>query len=313
MDLLLVVPVHQETDDELRARYRVQAYASVKDQSPQAQADFFASLSQCQIAVTTGSFGMKAAMMQQLPSLRLIACFGVGVDGVDLNEARSRSIAVTNTPDVLTEEVADFAIALLLASLRQIPQADRFVRGGDWLKGPMFLTHSLQKKRMGIVGMGRIGQAIAKRAQAFGLEIAYFGPRAKASLPYPYIASVTDLARWCDCLMVACPGGAQTAGLISREVLLALGPDGFLVNISRGSVVDQDALIDLLQNRSLAGAGLDVFANEPEVPQALLQMPHVVLSPHVASASRQTRAAMGQLTLANVAAFVAGRPLLTAV
>ncbi|NCX44623.1 MAG: 2-hydroxyacid dehydrogenase, partial [Betaproteobacteria bacterium] len=158
-----------------------------------------------------------------------------------------------------------------------------------------------------------IGQAIAKRAQAFGLEIAYFGPRAKASLPYPYIASVTDLARWCDCLMVACPGGAQTAGLISREVLLALGPDGFLVNISRGSVVDQDALIDLLQNRALAGAGLDVFANEPEVPQALLQMPHVVLSPHVASASRQTRAAMGQLTLANVAAFVAGRPLLTAV
>jgi lactate dehydrogenase-like 2-hydroxyacid dehydrogenase len=177
----------------------------------------------------------------------------------------------------------------------------------------MPLTRSLQGKRIGLVGMGRIGQAIAKRCEAFGLCLAYHGPRAKSALRYVYYEKLIELAHWSDCLIVACPGGVETAGLISREVMLAMGPKSYLINISRGSVVDQQALIELLQSHALAGAGLDVFADEPHVPQALLEMPHVVLSPHVASASQETRAAMGQLTLDNVSAFVSGKPLLTAV
>jgi len=312
-DVVLIVPVHQATDDQLRSHYRVHEYFRVKDQGPDAQAAFFKALEHCEIAVTTGSSGIKAPLIDRLPSLRLIACFGVGVDGVDLVHARSRGISVTNTPDVLSDEVADFAIALLLASLRQLPQADRFVREGAWLKGPMPLSRSLQGKRVGIVGMGRIGQAIARRCEAFGVSLAYHGPRAKPALAYRYFDRLIELAQWCDCLIVACPGGADTAGLISREVMLALGSSGYLINISRGSVVDQPALVELLQNHGLAGAGLDVFVDEPQVPAALTGLPHVVLSPHVASASQETRSAMGQLTLDNVAAFVAGRPLLTVV
>jgi lactate dehydrogenase-like 2-hydroxyacid dehydrogenase len=312
-DLVQIVPVHQETDDQLRAHYRVHEYFSVKDHSPEMQAAFFKKLEHCEIVVTTGSAGVKAPIMAQLPSLRLVACFGVGVDGVDLAYARSRAIAVTNTPDVLTDEVADFAIALLLASLRQIPQADRFVREGAWLKGPMPLTRSLQGQHIGIVGMGRIGQAIARRCEAFGVRLAYHGPRPKTTLAYAYYERLAELAQWSDSLIVACPGGPATAGLISREVMQALGPKGYLINISRGSVVDQQALIELLQSHAIAGAGLDVFADEPHVPQALVAMPHVVLAPHVASASQETRSAMGRLTLDNVAAFVSGKPLLTSV
>ncbi|NBS39160.1 MAG: 2-hydroxyacid dehydrogenase [Betaproteobacteria bacterium] len=295
-DVVLLVPVHQDTDDQLRARYKVHEYFRVKDQGPALQAAFFKNLAHCEIVVTTGSSGIQAPLMQQLPSLRLVACFGVGVDGVDLAYARSRGIAVTNTPDVLSDEVADFAMALLLASLRQIPQADRFVRDRAWLKGPMPLTRSLQGKRIGIVGMGRIGKAIAKRCEAFGLLLGYHGPRAKPALSYAFYPALMELARWSDCLIVACPGGADTAGLVSRDVLLAMGPEGYLINISRGSVVDQQALVELLQSHALAGAGLDVFADEPHVPEALLAMPHVVLSPHVASASQETRTAMGLST-----------------
>ena len=312
-DVVLLVPVHQDTDDQLRARYKVHEYFRVKDQGPALQAAFFKNLAHCEIVVTTGSSGIQAPLMQQLPSLRLVACFGVGVDGVDLAYARSRGIAVTNTPDVLSDEVADFAMALLLASLRQIPQADRFVRDRAWLKGPMPLTRSLQGKRIGIVGMGRIGKAIAKRCEAFGLLLGYHGPRAKPALSYAFYPALMELARWSDCLIVACPGGADTAGLVSRDVLLAMGPEGYLINIRRGSVVDQQALVELLQSHALAGAGLDVFADEPHVPEALLAMPHVVLSPHVASASQETRTAMGKLTLDNVASFISGKPLLTAV
>jgi len=244
--------------------------------------------------------------------LRLIACFGVGVDAIDLAAARERGIAVTNTPDVLTDDVADLAIGLMLATMRGISAADRYVRAGLWLRGPMGVQTKVSGKALGIVGMGRIGQAIAKRAAAFGMPIAWTGPRAK-DLPWRYEPDLIALARSVGVLIAACPGGAATRGLISRAVLEALGPEGVFVNIARGSVVDEAALVDLLTAGQLGGAGLDVFVDEPNVPEALFALDNVVLQPHQASATRETRFAMGQLVVDNVAAFVAGRPLITPV
>ena len=307
-DVLLVVPVHPPTDALLRATYRTHAWFEAHDKE-----EFLRSVAHVEVAVTSGSSGIRAALMERLPALRLVACFGVGVDGVDLQHARAHGIAVTNTPEVLTEEVADFALALLLATLRQLPQADRYVREGKWLEAAFPLTGSLRGRRIGILGMGRIGQAIAHRCAAFGVPVAYHGPRPKPELAYPYHRSVLALAQACDVLIAACPGGPSTAGLVAREVLEALGPEGCLINVSRGSVVDQQALIDLLACGGLGGAGLDVFDDEPRVPQALIYAPRVVLTPHMASGSRVTRAAMGRLTLDNVAAYMAGKPLLTPV
>jgi lactate dehydrogenase-like 2-hydroxyacid dehydrogenase len=263
------------------------------------------------VLVTTGGAGASRALIEQLPQLRLIACFGVGVDAIDLEAARERGIAVTNTPDVLTDDVADLAIGLMLAALRGIATADRYVRAGSWLRGHMPLQTRLSGKRLGIVGMGRIGQAIAKRAAAFDMSIAWNGPRPK-DVPWRYEPKLVALARSVDVLIAACPGGAATRGLISHAVLEALGP-GVFVNIARGSVVDEAALVDLLVTHRLGGAALDVFADEPRVPEVLFALDHVVLQPHQASATRETRAAMGQLVLDNIAAHVAGRPLLTPV
>jgi lactate dehydrogenase-like 2-hydroxyacid dehydrogenase len=220
-------------------------------------------------------------------------------------------VAVTNTPDVLTDDVADLAIGLMLAALRGIATADRYVRAGLWLRANMPLQTRMSGKRLGIVGMGRIGQAIARRASAFGMSISWNGPRPK-DLPWRYEPDLLALARSVDVLVAACPGGAATRGLISRAVLEALGP-GVFVNIARGSVVDEAALVDLLVTQRLGGAALDVFADEPRVPEALFALDQVVLQPHQASATRETRGAMGQLVLDNIAAHVAGRPLLTPV
>jgi lactate dehydrogenase-like 2-hydroxyacid dehydrogenase len=250
--------------------------------------------------------------MARLPQLQLIACFGVGVDAIDLPAAHARGIAVTNTPEVLTDDVADLALGLMLAALRGIAAADRFVRAGRWPHGAMALQRKVSGKRLGIVGMGRIGQAIARRAAAFDMTIAWHGPRAKP-LPWRYQPDLVALAGEVDVLIAACPGGAATRGLISRAVLQALGPQGTFVNVARGSVVDQAALVELLAARQLGAAGLDVFADEPNVPAELLTLDQVVLQPHQASATHETRAAMGRLVIDNVAAFVSGRPLLTPV
>ena len=263
-------------------------------------------------AVTSGGRGMTAEEMRALPGLKLIACFGVGVDAIDVGSATALGIKVTNTPDVLTEDVADLALALLLATVRQVAAGDRFVRDGRWLKGAMPLTQSLQEKTLGIVGMGRIGHAIAKRAQAFGMQIAYQGPRQKPE-PYPYFADPVELARHCDFLVAACPGGEATRGLVSAAVIEALGPEGVFVNIARGSVMDEPALVDALVKGRLGGAGLDVFADEPRVPEALLKLDNVVLQPHVGSATFPTRQAMGQMVIDNVAAWFAQKPLVTPV
>lgn len=257
--------------------------------------------------VTSGTNGISAAGMERFPKAEIISCFGVGVDAIDLDAARSRGIAVTNTPDVLTDDVADLALALLLAAVRRIPEGDRFVRSGRWREGNMGLTGSVGGKVCGILGMGRIGQAIARRAEAFGMEIVYGGPRPKPDLPYAYHASARDLAAASRFLVVACPGGAATRHLVDAAVIDALGPEGILVNIARGSIVDEQALIDALTAGRLGAAALDVFEDEPNVPTALATLDNVVLSPHQGSATHETRGAMGRLVFENIEAHFAGR------
>jgi len=259
---------------------------------------------------TSGHKGASAALIERLPKLEIIGCFGVGVDAIDLEAARRRGVAVTNTPDVLTDAVAELAIGLLLAAARRIATGDRFVRAGKWLDGPPPLATKASGTRLGILGMGRIGRAIAELAAAFGMTIAYHGPRPK-DVPYRYCDRLDALAADVDFLVVACPGGAATRHLVDARVLAALGPKGTLVNVSRGSVVDEAALVEALQDGTLGGAALDVFADEPRVPAPLLAMDNVVLSPHAGSATHATRGAMGQLVVDNLRAHFAGRPLLT--
>lgn len=307
-DVLLVSALHAGTQAELEADYAVHRLWQAADPDV-----LLATVGpRIGICVTTGGAGAPRALIERLPALKLIACFGVGVDAIDLAAARERAIAVTNTPDVLTDDVADLALALILDAMRGISAGDRYVRAGRWAAGGFPLQTRMSGKRLGIVGMGRIGQAIARRAAAFDMQIAWQGPRAKP-LPYRYEPDVVALAQSVDVLVAACPGGETTRGLISRSVLQALGPRGFFVNIARGSVVDEAALVELLATHQLGGAGLDVFVDEPNVPGGLLGLDNVVLQPHVASATQETRTAMGRLVLDNVAAFVAGRPLLTPV
>lgn len=308
-EILLMAPMYQPKLDEIEAAYSCHRYWSSEDRGA-----LIASLAdRCEIVVTTGGRGMSAAEMDMLPRLKLIACFGVGVDAIDLTHARERKIAVSNTPDVLTEDVADLALALLLATVRRIAQGDRFVRDGRWKRSGFGITRSLQGRRVGIVGLGRIGRAIARRCEAFNCEIGYFGPNRKDDVDYAYFDDVTALAGWATVLIAACPGGAATHRIVSRAALRALGPDGVFVNIARGSVVDQAAMVELLVSGALGGAGLDVFDDEPNVPEQLIALDTVTLQPHQGSATHPTRTAMGQLVLDNVAAFLAGKALVTPV
>ncbi len=308
-DVLVIAPLHAPTLEALERTYTCHRLWSAPD--PQR---LLAEVGpRATIAVTNGGRGAEAALIDRLPALRLLACFGVGVDAIDLGHCRLRGVQVTNTPDVLTEDVADLALGLLLAAVRRIAAGDRFVREGRWLAGGMPLTASLQQRRVGVVGLGRIGRAIARRCEAFNTEIGYFGPRRKDDVAWPHFDDVVALARWADVLIAACPGGEQTRRIVSRAALEALGPDGVFVNIARGSVVDEAAMVELLAAGKLGGAGLDVFDDEPNVPPALRAMEQVVLQPHQGSATHATRDAMGRLVLDNVAAFVAGGPLLTPV
>jgi hydroxypyruvate reductase len=257
--------------------------------------------------------GCPAPVIEALPRLEIIGCMGIGVDKIDLACAKSRGVRVTNTPDVVTDDTADIALALMLATERRIAEADRFVRRGEWLKGDHPLGRTLRGRKVGIVALGRIGQAIAKRCEAFGMEIAYYGPRRKNEVVYPYFADPVALADWAEILIVAAPGGEATRHLVSRAVIEALGPEGTLINIARGSVVDEMALVEALDTGRLGRAGLDVYTSEPNVPEALFAMDNVVLSPHTGSATHDTRGAMGDLTVDNLLAHFAGKPLLTPV
>jgi lactate dehydrogenase-like 2-hydroxyacid dehydrogenase len=262
---------------------------------------------------TTGTKGASAELMARLPKLEIVACFGVGFDLIDLDHARSRGIRVTNTPGVLTNDVADMGLALMLAVARRIPLGDKWVRDQSWTSGPMPLTTSLSGKRLGVLGLGRIGHAIAKRAEAFGMDILYTGRHQQPEVAYGWRADPTALAADCDFLMISAAGGADTTGLVDRKVLQALGPAGFIINIARGSLIDQPDLIAALEAGEIAGAGLDVFVDEPLGASPLLAMPNVVLQPHNGSGTRETRAAIGQLQRDNLLAHFAGQPLPTPV
>ena len=261
----------------------------------------------------SGESKVGAELIAQLPALEIISVMGVGYDGIDVAAARARGVMVTHTPGVLNDDVADLAIALMLAWARQIPKADRFVRAGQWSQGPLALGRKVSGARLGLVGMGRIGQAIAHRAAAFGMRIAYTARSAKPGLPHAYLPSAAALAAQSDYLVVITPGGAGTRHLIDASVLKALGPQGCLVNVARGSVVDEAALIEALRAGTIAGAALDVFEAEPSVPQALREMDNVVLVPHIGSATAQTRQAMADLAFANLHARLTGQPVRTPV
>lgn len=276
-------------------------------------AAFAAAAQRIRAIAASGESRVSAALIAQLPALEIISVMGVGYDGVDVAAARARNVVVTHTPDVLNDDVADLALGLMLALARAIPQADAYVRAGKWLQGPMPLQRRMSGSRLGIVGMGRIGQAIAARAQAFGMPIAYTARGPRTNLSYRYLPSAQALAAESDFLVVITPGGEGTRKLINAEVLKALGPQGFVINVARGSVMDQDALIEALETGMIAGAALDVFENEPNVPERLRALPNVVLTPHVGSATGQTRRAMADLAFGNLKAHFDGKPLLSPV
>jgi hydroxypyruvate reductase len=253
------------------------------------------------------------ALLARLPKLEIISSFGVGYDGIDAAAAKRRNIIVTNTPDVLNDCVADLTIGLMIAASRRMCEGDRYVRAGKWLAAPLPLARKVSGKRLGILGLGRIGRTIAKRVAAFDMQIAYHARNCVPDAPFRYYERLVDLARESDFLVVIAPGGPATRHIVNEEVLRALGPKGILVNVARGSLVDEAALVKCLQDGGLGGAALDVFEAEPKVPEALFAMENVVLQPHVGSATHDTRKAMGDLTVDNLLAHFAGKPALTPV
>ncbi|WP_032900520.1 2-hydroxyacid dehydrogenase [Mesorhizobium ciceri] len=294
---------------DLEAKYRVHKLwqADDKDALISSHSDAIRAIA------TRGELGAGAALMAKLPKLEIVSCYGMGTDAIDLAYARENRIRVTNTPDVLTEDVADIGIGLLLAVARQIPQADAYVRDGSWRKANMPLVTRVYGKRLGIVGMGRIGKAVARRASAFDCEIAYFGTRKHDDLPYDFVGDLVELARRSEFLIVTLAGGDGTRNIVNAEVLAALGPDGILVNIARGSTVDETALLVALESGAIKGAGLDVFWDEPTINERFTTLANVVLQPHHGSGTVETRKAMGQLVRDNLAAHFSGQPLLTPV
>src|SRR5262245_55583031 len=300
-EVLIVGKIPADLRQSLAAQFALVEGWSLREQTQQKPG--------YQIAVTTGMDGFDAALMERLPHLKLIASQGVGLERIDRAAAAARDIAITHTPNILTEDVADFAIGLLYAITRRIAEADRFVRAGRWGPERIAPSTSLHGKTAGIVGMGRIGSAIARRAAGIGMSVAYSGPRPKADLPYSYVADIGALAAEADALILSCPGGPSTAGLVTVDVLRQLGPDGFLINIARGEVVDEAALLDALENSAIAGAGLDVFAGEPGLNPRFLRLDNVVLTPHSASITREVRVKLIACMIEDISAFLNGTPL----
>jgi lactate dehydrogenase-like 2-hydroxyacid dehydrogenase len=308
VNILQLCPLMPSLEEELAKRYTVHRYFETKD-----QADFLKErASDIRGVVTGGHIGIPTELAIQLPKLEIVAINGVGYDKVDLNEAKKRGYRVANTPDVLTADVADLALGLIIALARQLTIADSHVRSGNWPKGDLGLGYRVTGRRYGIFGLGRIGQAIAKRLEAFDAQISYCGRR-KLDVPYVFHDTIVGLAANCDVLIIAAAATAETRHVVSKDVLDALGPKGSLVNIARGSLVDETALVAALGEGKIAGAALDVFEHEPHVPEALFGLRNVVLTPHVASATHETRGAMAALVLANLEAQFTGRPLPAAV
>lgn len=260
--------------------------------------------------LTRSNISIPESLLQQIPTLKVIACCGVGYDNLPLDYLKAHGIQASTTPGVLNDAVCELGIGLLFALLRRLPDADRFVRSGAWQEQAFPITSTLAGKTVGIVGLGRIGQDLAKRLEPFGVTIAYTGPSSK-NLPYVFYSSAEALAEVADVLILTCPGGSETEGMIDEAVLKSLGSSGYLVNIARGSVVNEPALVAALQQNTIAGAALDVFENEPKLDPAFIQLKNVVLSPHIGSATRETRQAMTRLAIDNLEAFFNHRPLLT--
>lgn len=254
-----------------------------------------------------------AALMEKLPKLELIACFGVGYNSIDTKAAKARNIRVTNTPNVLNDAVAELTLGLMIGLARRIPQGDQFVRQGKWPKAGFPLFSELNGKTVGILGLGRIGKEIATRCQAMKMRVVYHGRSQQHDEPYVFYDKLVDMARASDWLVIIAPGGKGTEKIVSREVLEALGPEGYIVNMARGTLIDEAAMLELLTSKKLGGAALDVFEKEPQVPEGFFALDNVVLSPHQGSATQQTRNKMGDLVVANIVAHFAGEPLLSAV
>ena len=305
--VLQIGPLTERFNRELAARYAVTPLWLQAD--PQAflreQGGRF------ELLATSARFGCSAAQLACLPKLKAICSFGVGHDALAVEAARERGIPVSNTPDVLNDCVADLAMGLIIDTARRMSESDRFVRAGSWPSAAFPLARKVSGKRLGIVGLGRIGEAVVQRAAGFSMPVRYHNRRPVTGSPHAYEASLIELARWADFLVLTCPGGAATHHLINTPILEALGAQGILINVARGSVVDEPALIEALQNGVLGGAGLDVYAAEPAVPAALRELDNVVLLPHIGSASEETRLQMEQLVLANLQAFVDQGELLT--
>ncbi|HEI8868802.1 TPA: 2-hydroxyacid dehydrogenase [Serratia odorifera] len=292
---------------------RLRQYFSVVDGRKLTPMEHAARIDEFVVLLVDGETAVSAAQIAAWPQLKLIAVFGVGYERVDVLAARARGVRVTHTPGVLTDDVADLAIGLLLATARQIGGAQRFIERGDWLQGSYPWTRKVSGARLGIVGLGRIGRAIAQRAAAFDMEIGYHSRQQYADFPGRFFATALALADRCDFLLVCTNGGVATRALVDAQVLAALGCNGILINVSRGSVVDEAALVAAIDQGTIAGAGLDVFEREPQVPAALMGRDNVVLTPHMASATHSTRQMMSDLVFDNVTAYFAGHPLPTPV
>jgi len=308
--LLLMGPLLPSVQKKLEDTYSVHRYWEAEN--PGSLLSTIAP--DCVGVVTDGGRGVEAAILKQLPSAGIVSVFGVGVDAVDLPYCATNNIVVTNTPDVLSDDVADMAIALALASSRMLVFGDQYARQGRWVKeGAMPLTRRFMGKRAGIFGMGSIGEALAKRLEGFGMDISYCNRSEKANCKHRYVKSLLEMAGAVDYLFVTASATSSSIGAINESVLNALGPDGYLINVSRGTLVDEPALLKSLSENSIAGAGLDVFAHEPSIPEAFFTLDNVVLQPHNASGTWETREAMGQLVLDNLAAHFSKQDLLTPV
>ncbi|MDB5805731.1 MAG: hypothetical protein JWN73_3053 [Betaproteobacteria bacterium] len=304
-DLLVIGPLYGPTMAQLDAAYTTHRYWEAADK-PSLLGQIAGT---CEAVATSGGHGLKAEVIKALPKLKIVGSFGVGYDSVDVAACKAAGIHVTNTPDVLTDCVADTTWALILSTVRKTVSYDKFVRDGKWLKGNAPLTDKVWGEKMGIIGLGRIGKAIAKRGEGFGMQVAYHGRSKQAGVTFPYYATPAELARNVKILVVVTPGGKETDKLVSAEVIEALGPKGYLINISRGSTIDEEALVKALATGKLGGAGLDVFVEEPKVPEELFKLDNVVLQPHVGSGTHHTRTAMGQMVVDNLAAYFVGKPL----
>ncbi len=300
-DLLLIGPATERMRTAMSADYAIHELHKMADADA-----WLAEIGHKIMAVATdGHYGVGPQVLTYLPNVRIISCYGVGYDNIDAQACAERGIVVTHTPNVLNDEVANTALALFLAVSRRIVANDAYVRAGKWVKdGPAPLTRSVENRKIGILGLGRIGEDTARKLAIFNAEISYHSRNEKPDSPYRYYANLTEMARDVDTLICITPGGAATRHLVNREVMDALGPDGTLINIGRGTVVDEPEMVKALQEGRLGNAGLDVFEAEPKVPEALFTMDNVVLQPHVGSATVQTRQAMGDLVTDNLARFL---------